>query len=92
MKTAKIPRHLMHDVKMKNGRKLNKGDVFYLMGSGTKVEITGKEDCLYPECRVIETGKTSKYAIGQIARIYSKILYPAKKFSKRHYYYRNAKK
>lgn len=74
----KTGRHLLWNVKCSEGRKISTGDVFYLMGT-TKVKIVGNEDCLYPSCEILEATPASKYRVGEVNRVYIKVLYQRKK-------------
>lgn len=66
-----------------SGRRLEIGDVFYLMGSNTKVKIVGKVETTDPECEILEASASSKFTPGQVTRIFNQVLYPNKGKSKK---------
>lgn len=51
------------------------GDIRYVSGSKTKVEIIGELNSAYPLCRVLALGKRSIFKIGDEKKIYRRILY-----------------
>jgi hypothetical protein len=59
-------------------RKINIGDIYYVSGGSTKVEIVGNPDARNPLCLIHERGEKSKFKIGRKYHIYSGILYPRK--------------
>lgn len=67
---------MMEKIAYTNRKPLRIGDIRYLSGKATKVEIVGNENGMYPEVKVLEKSKLSKFQVGQIIRIYRRILYP----------------
>jgi len=59
-------------------RKIEKGDMFYLMGKNTKVEVIDNCDDEQPYCKIIERSSHSRYRMGQRVAISRRVLYPRK--------------
>jgi hypothetical protein len=63
-------------------RKISIGEMYYLSGFSTKIEVVGKPETFKPECKILEIKETSrsrsKFKIGQVYRISRQILYPNK--------------
>ena len=55
------------------------GDIFYINGARTKVEIIGSPMSSYPFCKVLKKGPHSKYKRGRRVHIWRGILHRTQK-------------
>ncbi len=62
---------------------LKPGDVKYVQGSRTTVEVIGEYESDKPLCKVLERSPTSIYEVGVAYNISRRILYPFKGRKKR---------
>ncbi len=57
-------------------RTLYIGQILYLLGSKTKIEILDKPECHAPLIKILDRSKHSKYKVGDVMRMTRQFLYP----------------
>jgi len=60
---------------------LKYGEIRYVSGSKTKVKIIGELKSPYPLCRVLALGERSVFKVGEVKKIYRRILYPRNEYN-----------